>query len=380
MTNLSVLKKTRIIGTSGDTVPKNDTQNVFGLRQRVQGADPAWELRDTDEALPNGLWRWRLVGNTVNLERNTHASGDFSTVATPFAVGFGSGSQGYFSNAPVVGSSTMWHAGNDGPGSGLDADTVDGVQLSGLVQTSRTVSGGGLATGGGDLSANRTLTVTAASQAEAEAGAIDTVAMTPLRAAQALAANRVNSLAVEASVDPWGDYGVIHDTSEGVDNKALIGHMNDHGWDIIFECRETAGTEGGTYTAGSSVRRKITTEVYDRRAVFSVDTGTYIMTIAEAGTYECDIEVCCYGTGDSLAWLNNLTSAAVAAYSLSMFASNASNGYAVLRIAGRFTVAANDTFEVRFQGNTSQASFGLGTANNFGDFERYMRGRMKRVG
>lgn len=49
-----------------------------------------------------------------------------------------------------------------------------------------TVTGAGLATGGGDLTANRTITVTAASQAEAEAGTSETVVMTPLRTAQAI--------------------------------------------------------------------------------------------------------------------------------------------------------------------------------------------------
>ena len=33
-----------------------------------------------------------------------------------------------------VGGNEVWHAGNDGSGSTLDADTVDGVQLSGLLQ------------------------------------------------------------------------------------------------------------------------------------------------------------------------------------------------------------------------------------------------------
>lgn len=58
---------------------------------------------------------------------------------------------------------------------------------------SRTVTGDGLATGGGDLSANRTITVTAASQAQAEAGADGGTAMTPLRTAQAFAAFRTAS-------------------------------------------------------------------------------------------------------------------------------------------------------------------------------------------
>lgn len=44
-----------------------------------------------------------------------------------------------------------------GDSSGLDADTVDGVHLSGLVQTSRQVATGAGLSGGGDLSANLTL-------------------------------------------------------------------------------------------------------------------------------------------------------------------------------------------------------------------------------
>jgi Phage tail fibre repeat len=54
--------------------------------------------------------------------------------------------------------------------------------------TAITVTGGGLATGGGDLSANRTISVADATQAEAEAGTITTKAMSPLRVAQAIAA------------------------------------------------------------------------------------------------------------------------------------------------------------------------------------------------
>lgn len=55
----------------------------------------------------------------------------------------------------------------------------------------------GLASGGGTLAADRTITVTAASQALAEAGTDNTVAMTPLRTAQAIAA-RVAAGSVQA--------------------------------------------------------------------------------------------------------------------------------------------------------------------------------------
>jgi hypothetical protein len=52
----------------------------------------------------------------------------------------------------------------------------------------RTITAAGLATGGGDLTANRTITVTAASQGQAEEGSAGNVVMTPLRTAQYVAA------------------------------------------------------------------------------------------------------------------------------------------------------------------------------------------------
>lgn len=56
------------------------------------------------------------------------------------------------------------------------------------VTDARTVSAGGLATGGGALTADRTITVTASTQVQAEAGTDNATAMTPLRVAQAIAA------------------------------------------------------------------------------------------------------------------------------------------------------------------------------------------------
>lgn len=66
------------------------------------------------------------------------------------------------------------------------------------VPQARTVGTAGLATGGGDLSANRTITVQDASQAEAEAGAATNRAMSPLRVAQAIA-NRLRQRNIATS-------------------------------------------------------------------------------------------------------------------------------------------------------------------------------------
>lgn len=57
-----------------------------------------------------------------------------------------------------------------------------------LLTSQRGISTSGLAIGGGDLSADRTISVPGATQAQAEAGTDNSTAMTPLRVAQAIAA------------------------------------------------------------------------------------------------------------------------------------------------------------------------------------------------
>lgn len=68
-----------------------------------------------------------------------------------------------------------------GAAAGSTAGTAAATAVVALkADKTTTVAGGGLVTGGGTLASNRTLTVTAASQAEAEAGVSTAVAMTPL--------------------------------------------------------------------------------------------------------------------------------------------------------------------------------------------------------
>lgn len=64
----------------------------------------------------------------------------------------------------------------------------DLVTTATAVAPTRTVTAGTGLTGGGDLSANRTISADLASQAEAEAGTSSTKLMTPLRTAEAIAA------------------------------------------------------------------------------------------------------------------------------------------------------------------------------------------------
>lgn len=80
----------------------------------------------------------------------------------------------------AIGSPAVSHSHIIGDTTGLQA------ALDAKVPTSRQVSAGGLATGGGALSADRTISVPAASQAEAEGLTDNTKAMTALRTYQAV--------------------------------------------------------------------------------------------------------------------------------------------------------------------------------------------------
>jgi hypothetical protein len=48
---------------------------------RLESTAPSFEIRESDQSLPNGLWRVLATGAELRIERNTHASVDFSTVA-----------------------------------------------------------------------------------------------------------------------------------------------------------------------------------------------------------------------------------------------------------------------------------------------------------
>lgn len=89
----------------------------------------------------------------------------------------------------------------------------------GAVPTTRTVTGAGLATGGGDLAADRVITVAKASSAEVLAGVNDTKAVTPL-ALQGGAGGRllagIGYVTIFGFIIQWGTYSVGANSSVNV--------------------------------------------------------------------------------------------------------------------------------------------------------------------
>ena len=95
----------------------------------------------------------------------------------------------------------------------------------GKVPTSRQVIAGTGLSGGGDLSASRTLAVSFASQAQAEAGSATDVVMNPLRTAQALAGRAASSTTITAGTGLTGGGDLSANRTLALTGQALALHQ-----------------------------------------------------------------------------------------------------------------------------------------------------------
>jgi Phage tail fibre repeat len=97
------------------------------------------------------------------------------------------------------------------------------------VPVTRSVSAGGIATGGGTLAGDLIINVIDATQAEAEAGLIQTRAMTPLRVAQAIAARiaagtlQAGSALLTSFSVPRGNGIIVQLGAQTIGTRAVIG-------------------------------------------------------------------------------------------------------------------------------------------------------------
>jgi hypothetical protein len=120
--------------------------------------------------------------------------------------------------------------------------------LSG-VPTSRTVSAGGIATGGGDLSANRTITVTGASQSDQETGSSTSVAVTP--GVQKFHPSAAKAWVVFDGTPASPTISVSYNVSSITDNGTGDYTVN---WSVSFSSASyITHVNGGTTTGGTTI-------------------------------------------------------------------------------------------------------------------------------
>jgi hypothetical protein len=124
------------VGTSGATIPLLNAANTFSAAQVfsasfnyiLHSGNNTTEAREIRGEAADGFGRAGIVFGTV--AGGTGSSSYLEFVTNTYGVGRAArvyiGPLGEF----TCNGNTVWHAGNDGAGSGLDADTLDGVQGS----------------------------------------------------------------------------------------------------------------------------------------------------------------------------------------------------------------------------------------------------------
>jgi hypothetical protein len=110
-------------GTSGGTVPLLNGANTWSATQTISNASPNLVFYETDVGADLKFWDMRVDGELLRLQTRTDAGSFISTIFTISRAG-----------VMTIAGGTVWTSANDGAGSGLDADTLDGVQESALAK------------------------------------------------------------------------------------------------------------------------------------------------------------------------------------------------------------------------------------------------------
>ena len=129
--------------------------------------------------------------------------------------------------------------------------------------------------------------------------------------------------------------------------------------------KKNSGTDGGSATLGAWRTRDLTDELADTGGVCTLSSNQFTL---DAGTYRCLISAPAYRSEHHQIRLYNDTDGAMELLGAQGWNENAfEEALTHSFIFGRFTIAAQKTFEVQYQLTQTQASNGLGLDNSWGD-------------
>lgn len=145
---------------------------------------------------------------------------------------------------------------------------------------------------------------------------------------------------------------------------------------ILLHDEKASGTAGGTFTAGSWIRRAVT-EIVDGAGIVEVTDGLpfgeipYQITL-QPGTYRCRITCPAFRVEKHQARLRNVTDGVTTLAGTSEKSPDDGGASSTMStIVGQFTITTAKTFEIQHQCGTTHVTNGLGTPNNFGEEEIY---------
>jgi hypothetical protein len=144
--------------------------------------------------------------------------------------------------------------------------------------------------------------------------------------------------------------------------RASLGLTKAMGDLVIVEERQTAGTDGGTFTTGAWRLRALNTEVVDSGSHASVAASQ--ITLA-AGTYRCRAWATGYKVNSHKVRLYDATGAAVLGYgSTEESASGVSDIMTRSKVECRFTIAVQSVIQLQHYCETTGATTGFGEGHD----------------
>jgi hypothetical protein len=169
----------------------------------------------------------------------------------------------------------------------------------------------------------------------------------------------------------WTDF-----TAGQVLTAAQLNGVLDNFQDVaMFREEQSSGTAGGTFTAGSYVKRVLNTTVVNNitgcsiaSSVITLPAGTFIMSAFAPASEVVRNKL----------RLQNTTASSTIAIGTNNTA-NTTNGYVIANMSTVFTLSVSSTIELQHRCNSTTATYGLGLACSFGDAEVYASITIQRI-
>jgi len=136
----------------------------------------------------------------------------------------------------------------------------------------------------------------------------------------------------------------------------------------IFNETQASGTNGGTFTSGSYLKRTLNTTVINN--IVGCSIAASVITLP-AGTYEFSGSANAYAVDRHKSRLQNTSDATTLQIGTTELAGAVDVVSSRTFIDGGFTLAATKTIELQHRCQTTVATYGWGVSSNFGDSEIY---------
>lgn len=157
----------------------------------------------------------------------------------------------------------------------------------------------------------------------------------------------------------WVQHALLADVASAISTAQQIIHVQDE---------KAPGVPGGTFTAGSYLVRML--NVVKTNSIPGASLAGNQITLP-AGTYELDASAPAQFVYGHKAIFYNVSDAQTTLVGQIAYADKTYGGASVSRVVGRFSIAAQKTFELRHRCTSTYATSGFGQSLKFGDVEIY---------